>query len=107
MIAPGRGLRSGSSFHSHSSRPHWSGRSSPTGPIDHLALRSKITSSSGASFSCSASTGSSLSSNRELLERVRSVEVDLAAQENRSEVDGREATRSLANFEDDLAGLRA
>jgi hypothetical protein len=49
----------------------------------------------------------SLAANRELLERVRSVEVDLAAQETRSEVDGREATRSLADFEDDLAGLRA
>jgi hypothetical protein len=49
----------------------------------------------------------SLAANRELLERVRSVEVDLASQETKSEVDGREATRSLTNFEDDLAGLRA
>jgi hypothetical protein len=111
----------------------WSRRSSPTGPNDHPAWRSKITSSSEASFSCSASTGcfwaiaggelpieltargarfaekaaeDSLRANREVFERLRSLEVDLAEQETRSEVDGREATRSLSDFQDDLAGLR-
>ncbi len=60
----------------------------------------------GARFAEKAAEDS-LRVNREIFERVRSVEVDLAAQETRSEVDGREATRSLTDFEDDLAGLRA
>src|ERR1700760_1019106 len=48
-----------------------------------------------------------LKANREIFERLRSLEADLAAQKTRSEVDGREATRSLSDFQDDLAGLRA
>jgi hypothetical protein len=60
----------------------------------------------GARFSEKAAEDS-LRANREIFERVRSVEFDLAAQETRSEVDGREASRSLTDFEDDLAGLRS
>jgi hypothetical protein len=60
----------------------------------------------GARFAEKAAEDS-LRANREIFERVRSVEVDLVAQETRSEVDGREATRSLTDFEDDLARLRA
>jgi hypothetical protein len=49
----------------------------------------------------------SLRVNREIFERVRSVEVDLTAQETRSEVDGLEAARSVHDFEGDLARLQA
>ncbi len=60
----------------------------------------------GARFAEKAAEDS-LRANREVFERLRSLEVDLAEQEARSEVDGREATRSLSDFQDDLAGLRA
>jgi hypothetical protein len=60
----------------------------------------------GARFAEKAAEDS-LRANREVFERLRSLEVDWAEQETRSEVDGREAIRSLSDFQDDLAGLRA
>jgi hypothetical protein len=49
----------------------------------------------------------SLVANRELFERVQTIEADLAEQEARSESDGRQAARSVIDFEGDLGGLRA